>query len=382
MVYQANNNYTFTLPSPVDGWQVDYYVRAIDDSNNVTYDPYEAPFSFHEYVVQQPNPMTIAQARVDANVDYMPDLIDSAVVLTGIAVSINFSNRLTDFFMEQNHAGIEVYFDSTQIWINPGDSITASGVISQYNGKTQLRVFKSNRITNHGPGHLPDTLVVTCHDLLVNGETYEGTLLKVSNVKIIPDPNPWPVLGYSATMGITTSNADTAILYISSATDIDGQAQADSFATIVGVLSQYDLSPPLDSYYELTPRFFTDFSWGLSGPRCQYVVGDVNGNHIFNGIDVTYGVGYFKGGPVPPYTCECSPGNTWFVGGDVNASCNFNGIDITYMVSYFKGGALCRPCPSCPPASFEIAPVLEIQPAIQPENRLILKPKPMQESAE
>jgi hypothetical protein len=384
MTYRSNNNYTYQLPSPVAGWQVDYYVHAVDDSNNVTNDPYEAPFSFHEYVVQQPTAMTIAQARVDVNDDKVPDLMNQAVILTGIAVSPNFSTRLTDFFMEQEHAGIEVYFDSTQVLVNPGDSITATGIINQFNGKTQLRVYRSDRMTNFGQAHLPDTLVVTCHDIVANGEAYEGVLIKIGNVKILPTPDAWPALGFSSTMSITTSNADTASLFLSSSTDIDGQVQGDSMATIVGVLSQYDLSPPFDKYYELMPRYYTDLTWGLVGPRCHYTVGDVNNNSTFNGIDVTYGVSYFKGGTLPPYSCECSPGNTWFVAGDVNASCNFNGIDITYMVSYFKGGALCRPCPDCAPAGFMAppAPNAEPIPAVQPAVTPTLKVKASIGSAE
>ena len=86
------------------------------------------------------------------------------------------------------------------------------------------------------------------------------------------------------------------------------------------------------------------------GNVCQYVVGDANGNNAFNGLDVVYSVSYFKGGPQPPYTCECTPGHTWFVAGDVNASCNFNGLDVSYMVSYFKGGPAPHPCADCPPA--------------------------------
>jgi hypothetical protein len=83
--------------------------------------------------------------------------------------------------------------------------------------------------------------------------------------------------------------------------------------------------------------------------NCQYTTGDINGNGAFNGIDVTYGVTYFKGGNLPPYTCLCN-GSTWFVAGDVNGNCVFNGIDITYAVAYFKGGAAPIPCPQCPPA--------------------------------
>lgn len=82
---------------------------------------------------------------------------------------------------------------------------------------------------------------------------------------------------------------------------------------------------------------------------CDYVVGDVNGSDSYNGLDITYGVAFFKGGPVPPYECECTPGNIWYVAGDVNNSCNYNGLDITYGVAYFKGGSAPVPCQDCPP---------------------------------
>lgn len=88
---------------------------------------------------------------------------------------------------------------------------------------------------------------------------------------------------------------------------------------------------------------------GGTGAGCDYVVGDVNNSGGYNGLDITYGVSFFKGGPLPPYTCECTPGNSWYVAGDVNASCSYNGLDITYGVSYFKGGAGPNPCADCPP---------------------------------
>ncbi len=99
---------------------------------------------------------------------------------------------------------------------------------------------------------------------------------------------------------------------------------------------------------------------------CDYIVGDVNNNGSFNGLDVTYGVAYFKGGPPPLYECECTPGNTWYVAGDVNASCSYNGLDITYAVSYFKGGPPPHPCPDCPPARMDIYPNPGMMPAQLP----------------
>ncbi len=84
-------------------------------------------------------------------------------------------------------------------------------------------------------------------------------------------------------------------------------------------------------------------------PGCDYVVGDVNGSDTYNGLDITFGVAYFKGGTPPAFECECPTGNTWFVSGDVNGSCSYNGLDITYGVSYLKGGSALQPCPDCPP---------------------------------
>jgi hypothetical protein len=92
-----------------------------------------------------------------------------------------------------------------------------------------------------------------------------------------------------------------------------------------------------------------DFNPPCGGPICDYVVGDVNASDSYNGLDITYGVAFFKGGPAPLYECECTPGNIWYVSGDVNASCSYNGLDITYGVSYFKGGPDPMPCPDCPP---------------------------------
>jgi hypothetical protein len=84
---------------------------------------------------------------------------------------------------------------------------------------------------------------------------------------------------------------------------------------------------------------------------CNYVVGDVNNSGDYNGLDVTYSVSYFKGGPIPPFACECAPGDIWYVAGDVNNSCNYNGLDVTYGVAYLKGGDPLVPCQDCPPIS-------------------------------
>jgi hypothetical protein len=88
---------------------------------------------------------------------------------------------------------------------------------------------------------------------------------------------------------------------------------------------------------------------------CAYLPGDINGVPPANGIDVTFGVTYFKGGAVPPVECPMCPQPAPFYGAlDVNASCTVNGIDITYFVGYLKGGPSLIYCLSCPPAGLTI----------------------------
>jgi len=84
---------------------------------------------------------------------------------------------------------------------------------------------------------------------------------------------------------------------------------------------------------------------------CDYMVGDVNGSNNYNGLDITYGVNFFKyGTPDPQCNPDCPPCQGWHYCGDVNASCNYNGLDITYGVNYFKYGSPAPdPCADCPP---------------------------------
>lgn len=112
----------------------------------------------------------------------------------------------------------------------------------------------------------------------------------------------------------------------------------------------YGDGDPVSDYVLYDPWCNYDFTiCGHEAGDCEYVVGDVNGDDGYNGLDIVYGVSYLKGGPPPAYECECTPDHIWYVSGDVNASCTYNGLDITYGVAFFKGGPIPQPCPDCPP---------------------------------
>jgi hypothetical protein len=111
--------------------------------------------------------------------------------------------------------------------------------------------------------------------------------------------------------------------------------------------SHAGFTPQTETGIEVFPDQTTTINFGLHH-TCVYVEGDANGNGVMNGIDVTYGVRYFKGeGPPPPYTCFCD-GHTWYVSGDTNGDCVYNGLDIVYIIACFKNGFPYHSCPACP----------------------------------
>jgi hypothetical protein len=127
---------------------------------------------------------------------------------------------------------------------------------------------------------------------------------------------------------------------------------ADSYVGSIRmrVMNVYDLDPGANGACEtFLYGESEDYSIVIgTGGGCDYVVGDVNGSDNYNGLDITYGVAFFKGGS-EPLCDECPPCSGWHYCGDVNGSCNYNGLDITYGVAYFKGGDAPIPCADCPP---------------------------------
>jgi hypothetical protein len=130
--------------------------------------------------------------------------------------------------------------------------------------------------------------------------------------------------------------------------DITFDASQLSVGTYAGTLDIYSTDP-------VNPLVQVPVNLTVTVGGCDYTIGDINGNGSANGIDVTFGVSYFKGGNPPPVDCgspvgPCPQGTPFYAAGDVNGNCAFNGIDITYYVAYLKGlQPSLRWCETCAP---------------------------------
>jgi hypothetical protein len=176
-------------------------------------------------------------------------------------------------------------------------------------------------------------------------------------LEFIP-PVHW--MSANTTSGVIRSQTNDVVLLTFSAADL-------SEGTYTGHLA-FDCNDPDEGSINIPITFTVG---GSSG--CHYVTGDINGNGVANGIDVTYGVSYFKGGNAPPIVCDCPGHGVLFAGGDVNGNCIFNGIDITYFVGYLKGGSPLAACADCPPAATtipapEAVPIRLTNPTTNPDK--------------
>jgi C1A family cysteine protease len=82
---------------------------------------------------------------------------------------------------------------------------------------------------------------------------------------------------------------------------------------------------------------------------CDYASGDANGDRATNGLDCVFLANYFKGGAIPPQSCDCGANGDLYAAADVNGNCRVNGIDIIYLVNHLKGLCSLMHCVDCPP---------------------------------
>jgi hypothetical protein len=222
--------------------------------------------------------------------------------------------------------------------LTPGDSVLCYGQVTD-DGMTTLNVSAQElSIRRHRPPIEPLRILAREIDPYTGGdslaEKYEAVFVRINNPTVdstieFSNTSRWYCHDYSGNF-IVKEESDS-ISFVPST----GQ----QYSYFQGVVDQ------IAGLYLLKPRLMSDL---VIDRPCNYILGDVNASGAFNGVDVVYGVNYFKGSPAyPRWPCLVYPPDEInFVAGDVNGNCTFNGIDITYSVNIFKGRAdpIINPC--------------------------------------
>jgi len=239
---------------------------------------------------------------------------------------------------------------------------TAAEVVSHWGGSDTRSGYNSDICVSAG-----DTLHVIWHEDCADiggGSGYYEVMYSRGDVLAVAPPQPGTISGVVHETDGTTPITDVIVqtfdtfntLMAIDTTNIAGEYQA----TLDPGTYREHFSKPGYSDVDLSGIVVASDSTTTVAVTmslasgCQYIPGDINGNGFANGIDVTFGVTFFKGGNAPPDTCfDCpSAGQTLLAAGDVNGNCSFNGIDITYYVAYLKAiQPSLQWCEDCPPAA-------------------------------
>jgi hypothetical protein len=207
-------------------------------------------------------------------------------------------------------------------------------------------------------------VVLNVNTGFINEKAADGADAKLGNkvASLTFNKEPLPVILDVTWMTVTSGQAGSVV-------------PGDS-AEIVFMVDFRDTTIVADSTYEANAHVNNNdpysvpmipFSITAEAAGCDYVVGDVNGSDNYNGLDITYGVNFFKYGSPDPLCIDCPLCPGWWYCGDVNASCNYNGLDITYGVNYFKYGSPGPvPCVDCPPIEGPTVIGNELRPDVQP----------------
>ncbi len=201
----------------------------------------------------QPPVFDIAQAKIDANGDFVPDRLDKIISLRGTVISPNFSGHF-QYFVSDGKAGIQLYASHFSMDLAVGDSIFVSGHLTQFMGMTELKVDSIELVQILGQ-HKPDTLKTTLDQI---GESLEGQLVLVENLQI-SNANDWPAIGQNSDKVIVTDGTHSISLYIDKDTDLDGWTPPAGTFNLVAVVDQYTSSSPANDGYQLRPRSQDDF---------------------------------------------------------------------------------------------------------------------------
>jgi hypothetical protein len=242
-----------------------------------------------------------------------------------------------------------------------GDTATITGRIEEYFRATEisgLGTFNNVVINNSGPEPIP--FEATVDAINANLEGFEGVLVTIcDSFTVINDA--FDTYGFLVENG----SHDSLIVHRQPPQHTRYSYVPVNGTIINGITGVFKFQR---DQFRISPRRDSDFNsyatWCGGTPGCNYVAGDINGNGSANGIDVTFGVSYFKGGTPPPVNCgnpvgPCPQASPFYAAGDVNGNCAFNGIDITFYVAYLKGlQPALRNCETCPPATLA-APVPE-----------------------
>ncbi len=175
--------------------------------------------------------------------------------LTGIVYGVNLWDGGLQFTLIDATGGISVFSFSGDFdyVVNEGDEVNVQGVISQFNGLTEIEPDMLILISSGNPLKTPT-------DVMGLNESTESDLLDMGTVTILNE-SQWLGDGTSFNVDIMAQDGLTYVMRIDDNTElasipvIIGEA---SQIYLKGLGSQFDADSPFTSGYQIMPRYISD----------------------------------------------------------------------------------------------------------------------------
>ena len=165
--------------------------------------------------------------------------------------------------IKPNNKGIGVFYNTGDFGysVQEGDLVAARGVITQFNGLTQMNLDTVIKISSGNPLVTPATVVNL-------SENTESSLIRVANLKLV-NPVQWTTgvgLGGFNVLAVSDDHPnDTIQIRIDSDIDLYNLPGPTANFNVIGIGGQFDNTVPLnDGGYQLLPRYSADIQLILS----------------------------------------------------------------------------------------------------------------------
>ncbi|MEO0404056.1 MAG: phospholipase D-like domain-containing protein, partial [Bacteroidota bacterium] len=231
-------------------------------------------FFFFLFAIAMVFTTTAQQDILDARTNY--DL-EEEVTVTGIVT--NDASLGSVRYIQDGSAGIAIY--PGQNWDGftepmPGDEITVTGLLTEFNGLLEVGPDISEVIINSSNNPLPAPIIITPGEM---DEDLEGQLAIVNSAQFFA--------GGQVIQGNSTydfeADGETGTIYVRSSNLLVGEVLTSCPANITGIISQFSFTG--DDGYQLLLRNIDDFE-ALSNICISSVIGQ--DNITTSSFDVTW----------------------------------------------------------------------------------------------
>jgi len=203
--------------------------------------------------------------------------IGTTVSVTGIITNGNEFGSVR--YVEDATAGIAVYpgIDWSS-WTEPipGDEVTVTGILKDFNGLLEIDPITGFTIESTG-NVLPDPQNITPSELT---EDTEGELVTIENVVFLNAGQT-----FTSTTWEFTANGENGVIFLRSGNPMIGELVPGGDVTLTGIGSQFTFSVPANDGYQMLPRGPQDF---ISTSSVNFVSSVNQSNLTQNSFDLSW----------------------------------------------------------------------------------------------